>query len=295
MSDRERDRQVVRMLVRGREDFQAMRKRLDNRLHRKANGETQKGPDIEMMAGDVAMFSGVAAEARRQEDEIAKQLHKVLKRFPIYTEWLSRVKGVGDIAAGWILSEYDIHKANTVSALWQFTGLNPGLVRGKKRIENEDGTYSYVETGEYIRGDRLTPGFVAPFNKRLRTAMVGVLADGFLKASLRYRDAEDEAEYEATDECMRRTVGSKKQVLASADGYAREYVEYKMRLSREEGWREESKGHRDRAAKRKMIKRFLQDLYKEWRALEGLEVRPPYQEEYLGRVHHSKSAVPQEA
>jgi hypothetical protein len=48
-----------------------------------------------------------------------------------------------------------------------------------------------------------------------------------------------------------------------------------------------SKAHRHAAANRYMVKMFLQELWGNWRELEGLEVRPPYAEEYLGRVHHS--------
>jgi hypothetical protein len=34
-----------------------------------------------------------------------------------------------------------------------------------------------------------------------------------------------------------------------------------------------------------MMKHLLQDLYVAWRTLEGLPVREPYQEAYLGHKH----------
>lgn len=265
MSDRDTDKQAVRMLVRLREDFQAMRKRMDNRIGRKADGSQQNIEERPFRPEDLENFASIADAARGQEEAIQKMLKKVLKRFPIYTEFLVNVKGVGEIASGWIIGEYDIHKATTVSKMWQFTGLNSGMVPGKKRVENADDSFSYVATGELVRGDRLTPGHVAPFNKRLRTAMVGVLADGFIKAQSSYA-----LEY---------------------------YYPYKARLEQEsreiqgaskdagKAWSEVSKGHRDRAAKRYMIKMFLKDLYVAWRTLEGLPVREPYQEEYLGHKH----------
>ena len=90
-----------------------------------------------------------------------------------------------------------------------------------------------------VRGDKLTPGHVSPFNQKLRTALVGVLADGFIKQQ---------------------------------NYYAMEfYYPYKARLEQEENevlhigkdvkWKDVSKGHRDRAAKRYMIKMFIKDLY----------------------------------
>jgi hypothetical protein len=48
---------------------------------------------------------------------------------------------------------------------------------------------------------------------------------------------------------------------------------------------EASKGHRHNAAMRYMIKRFLVDLYKAWRPLEGLPVAPEYGEGKLGIIH----------
>ena len=277
-------RQTVRMLVRAREDFQAMRKRMDNRIGRKADGTAQNIEEREFREDHALMFSSIADAARGQEKAIEKMLRTVLREFPVYTGFLSGVKGVGDIAAGWIIGEYDIHKATNVSKLWQFTGLNPGMVPGKKRCavaeykpekmgrvvstfyddKGKPEEYIYL-SGQMVPGDRLIPGHVAPFNKRLRTAMVGVLADGFIKAQATYA-----LEY---------------------------YYPYKARLEQEaseiegvskdagKAWSDVSKGHRDRAAKRYMIKMFLKDLYVAWRTLEGLPVRRSYQEEYLGHEH----------
>lgn len=257
---------AVRTLVRAREDFQGMRKKMDNRMGMKADGTEQnltENTARNFNITDIEMFKSIADECRKQESEIEKMLKKTLKRFPIYNDYLLHIKGVGTIAAGWIIAEFDIEKATTVSKMWQFAGLNSGLVKGKKRVEDKDGNVSFVESGEMIRGDKLSPGHVAPFNQNLRTALVGVLADGFIKQQNHY--------------CMEF------------------YYPYKARLEQEESqvthigketaWKDVSKGHRDRAAKRYMIKMFLKDLYVAWREIEGLPVRESYQEEYLGHKH----------
>ena len=147
--------------------------------------------------------------------------------------------------------------------MWQFAGLNPGLVKGKKRVDHEDGKVEFVETGEMIRGDKLTPGHVSPFNQNLRTALVGVLADGFIKQQ-NYYCMEFYYPYKARLEQEENTV---------------------LHVGKEKQWKDVNKGHRDRAAKRYMIKMFLKDLYVAWRTIEGLPVRPSYQEEYLGHKH----------
>jgi hypothetical protein len=255
---------AVRTLVRAREDFQGMRKKMDNRLGRKADGTDQDLTESRAFRiDDTEMFTSVADACRSQEKEIEKMLKKILKRFPIYNDYLLHVKGVGDIAAGWIIGEFDIEKATTVSKMWQFAGLNPGLVKGKKRVDHEDGKVEFVETGEMIRGDKLTPGHVSPFNQNLRTALVGVLADGFIKQQ-NYYCMEFYYPYKARLEQEENTV---------------------LHVGKEKQWKDVNKGHRDRAAKRYMIKMFLKDLYVAWRTIEGLPVRPSYQEEYLGHKH----------
>ncbi len=272
------DVMALRLLVRAREDFQFMRKSIDNRIGRKADGTPQnigaraiRSDDTDSKKDDLGYFMRVANETREKEEDIEKRLFIILRRFPIYNDYLKEVKGVGPVAAAKIIGEIDIVKGSTVSKLWQFCGLNPGQVLGKKAVKvkeykpdmgkvvaeypatpTKEASY-LVLTDEFIDADKLTPGFVAPFNKNLRTALVGVLADGFIKAQAPY--------------CMNF------------------YYPYKERLEQEEGWKEESKGHRDRAAKRYMIKMFLKDLYVAWRTMEGLEVRSPYQEEYLGHKH----------
>lgn len=254
------ERQAIRMLVRLRDDFQGMRKRTDNRLGRKADGANQNVAERQIRVEDYALFAGVADNARDQEKMLEKALLERLRLFPVYTEYLVHIKGVGPVSAGWIISEFDIHIATTVSKMWQFAGLSPGLVRGRKAIKDAKGVWHYETTDILIRGDRLAPGFVAPFNKRLRVALVGVMADGFIKQQ---------------------------------NDYALDfYYPYKHRLEQEankanagdKAWSEVSKGHRDSAAKRYMVKMFLRDLYVAWRTLEGLPVRPPYQDEYLGHT-----------
>ncbi len=268
----QQDRLALRLLTRAREDFQDMRKRMDNRIGRKADGSDQEVNERAFQTEDLEMFADISGEARKQEQDVEKKMKKILKRFPIYNDWLLQVKGVGTIAAATIISTFDIEKATTVSKMWQYAGLNPGMVRGKKRHENKDGTFRIEVTDTLVRGDRMTPGFVAPFNKRLRTSLCGILADGFIKAQAPYA-MEFYYPY--------------KERLANSE---KETTEIRKKGGKPESlaWKDAKLGHRDRAAKRYMIKMFVRDLYEAWREIEGLEVRPPYQEEYLGHKHSIK-------
>ena len=276
----------LRALVRAREDFQAMRKRMDNRLGRKADGSEQNIGEREFDISHVENFSSVSQAAREQEKEIEKMLRKTLKLFPVYTKFLSDVKGVGEVMAGWIISEIDIYKATAVSKIWQYAGLNPSLVRGKKSVSKKSykpemgeivsemenirsGEMDYVIiTDDQVKGDRPTEGYILPYNKNLRTKLMGILADGFIKSQSSYA-LEFYYPYKAR--------------LEKEDGIFNDYGRAKKDSGKK--WSEVSKGHRDMAAKRYMIKMFLRDLYVAWREIEGLPVRPPYEDEYLGRRH----------
>lgn len=264
-----RNRQALRFALRLREDFQAQRKRMDNRLGIKADGTDQNIEERAFTVDDIEFFSGVSASARDLEETIEKRFKKLLRRFPIYTQWLKDVKGVGPVAAAQLLANIDIEKATTVSKIWQYTGMNPGMVRGMKRKEKADGSFELIETDTMIRGDKATKGFVLPFNKGLRTALLGVMGDGFIKSQNHY--------------CMEFYYPTKHRLENSA---APVWEIRKAGAKPEQiPWAEAKPAHRHRYAIRKMVKMFLADLYKEWRAIEGLEVRPPYQEQYLGHKH----------
>jgi hypothetical protein len=262
------DRLALRLLVRAREDFQYMRKAMDNRIGRKADGEEQNVEERLFRPEDLDNFVEVSNAARVQEKEIEKRLLKMLRRFPIWNEWLKAVKGVGPVVAAQLIANIDIEKATTVSKIWQYCGLNPGMVAGKKRKDREDGSFELIVTTTMIRGDKLTAGFVAPFNRSMRTVLMGLLAPSFIKAQAPYA-MEHYYPY--------------KHRLAESENVTREVS--KGGKEKELAWKDAKLSHRDMAARRKMVKAFLADLYQQWRTLEGMPVRVPYAEEYLGRKH----------
>jgi hypothetical protein len=296
----------LRVLVKTREDFQSMRKRIDNRIGRKADGTDQ---DIDRRGLDLidkAIAIDSANAAREQEKFIEKELKKKLKGFPIYTEWLSKQKGIGHNIAAWILSEFDIEEGSTVSKLWQYAGLNPGKIRGKIQIRKNEYKKDMgqivretertikgkkvkeyiVLTNEMIRGDRPTKGFVLPYNKRLKAVLMGVLPPLLLTKNNPYRvnfydpykHRLENSEARICSPVMPKTVNIVGKGLTKINT-----------ARRDDGkkWNDVSKGHRDFAAKRYMIKMFLIDLYVSWRTIEGLSVREPYKEEYL-KAHSSR-------
>lgn len=283
----EQDRKELRAMVRTMYDYQDMRLRTASRLRLNKDDLTvdiEHMDDAEISEKDYDTVEFVKIATSKIEKRLAKDIEKILKKEPVYNEFFKKVRGCGPLMSAACLSEFDVYKSETVSKMWQFAGLNSGEVRGKKIIkitkktdmsqiireyENQKGEKCGITlTGELVRGDKKTPGFVAPFNSWLRTKLIGVLAGGMIKA----------------------------QNGDTGLNYALDYYyPYKTRLEQSEKevmhkgemtpWKDVSKGHRDNAAKRYMIKMFIKDLYVAWRTLEGLEVRAPYQEEYLGHKH----------
>ena len=261
MSEYEVKRQRIKGIVRTIYDYQDIRIRMGNRLRFKADGSEQKsnGTEMAINAEHIPSLVDAYQDSQEIETELVKSLKRELKGIAVYENFLKDVKGIGPMMAGVIIAEYDIYQAHTISAMNQFTGLNPGMVQGKKRV---DGVL--VKTNEMIRGDKLTAGYCSPFNKRLRTKMLGVLGSSFIK---------------------------------SKSPYTKFYYDYKERLKHEERmiegkdkvWSETSDLHRHHAAIRYMMKAFIRDLYYAWRESEGLPTRCPYEEEYLGIKHHDYS------
>jgi len=198
-------------------------------------------------------------EAERNHE---KTINYELDKEPLYTEYLKDIRGVGTLMSGVILSEIDIRKCNSISALWAYSGLDTVLVTDKKtgeqRVEGRSRREGHLVPRTYTnkKGEvKETQGIT--FNPLLKTKMVGVLGDIFIKMNPDYKKI---------------------------------YDDYKHRLANHPTWKDRSKLHRHNAATRYMIKMFLADLWTEWRKLEGLEVKGSYQEEVLGHRHHTKAA-----
>lgn len=304
---RTQDQIALRIYVRTRQDSQSLRKAMGNRLGITAKGKPQKLKEARYYGEeDIKNFFSIYKYAKHMEGETEKMLKEILKRFPIWNEWLSKVDAIAHSSGGYILGEFDIYEATTVSKMWQYAGLNPGLVRGMKRVKVKDYKESMGEiktkildekgkvkeyiilTNTLVKGDRPTPGFVLPYNKNLRTFLIGILAENFIKFT-RLGSSCKKLKGEHAPDCS----------CERSPYYLNFYLPYKARLKQEASpvksmgtkddgkpWQEVSANHHHFAAKRYMIKMFLLDLYIQWRTIENLPVRKPYAEEYLDKVHN---------
>lgn len=250
--------------------------------------------DIQLSDEDIEYFSAMADNLNHAEniakDEIFREVHNTR----LWKEFLKGVSGCGETMSAVLMSEIDIVRATTVSKILAVCGLG---IEKEWEIEYQDvithekkdyiqpvkkqvvwGTSEesaknctprpkkfknkFIEKGDLQRKvnycnrisdkteiQKLRKDEMPSYNKFLKTKVLGVMVDCFMRAK--------------------------------NNQYKTFYYDYKQRKE-PKGLK---KGHLDRQAKRYMIKMFMKDLYANWRAIEGLPVRQPYEEEYLNKKH----------
>jgi hypothetical protein len=218
---------------------------------------------------DKAFLGRISDGTKDLEREALKETKRLLRGIPIWESFLKDVRGIGPTMGGIIISEIDIHAAETVSALWAHAGL---------AVDNRT-----------LRAKRLKRGERANFNPFLKSKLVLVTAESFIKANSPYRKYYDN--YKARKKAQHVAVcmncngkgtwkpkkeddkDTKKQVCTNCNG-----------TGGPAPWGA-SDAHRHSAAMRYMIKMFLKDLWEAWRTLEGLSTPGDYAETKLGIKH----------
>lgn len=175
-----------------------------------------------------------------------------------------------------------------------------------------------VLTETWIAGDRPTKGFILPYNKELRKWLCGIIVPCLYKAGVAWVDVTQD-EYDALPESGRRenvkkdgsevlqrrviknkwvcVIENYKHRLATSSKITKERVfakgpDGKMGWTlKDVAWKDAKPAHRHAAAIRYCAKELLKDLYNAWWPLEGLTVRPTYQEEKQGHVHSKPEEV----
>ena len=199
-------------------------------------------------------------------------IRRLLKLHPLWA-WLKEQKGCGPTMSGVILSEIDISKAPTVSALWSYCGLAVD-----------------TKTGKAVRMRR---GEKAGFNPWLKSKLVKVLGDCLIRANSPWREVYDTYKHRKqntlVDECMlckgKGVFTSKKDDEGKETSTPREK---KCKNCDGTGgpapWGQ-SDAHRHQAAIRRMVKAFLEEMWVVWRTAEELPVTDSYAVAVLGRTH----------
>lgn len=235
-------------------------KLLEKHFRELTKGEGEELPTPRKFKGNAVISSYTEICLIKQYKEILHQektqfsrLEGALRDFRIYTDFLLGVKGVGPAMAGVIISELDPHRAAYASSFAKYAGIDvgpDGTGRSKKKEHLIDVEYTDRD------GNQQTKKSIT-FNPFLKTKLTGVLASSFLKCK---------------------------------SPYAKHYYDYKNRLENYPAHVGKTPKHRHNMAIRRMVKVFLQDLWSNWRAMEGLSVSAPYHVSKLGLDDHGLEA-----
>lgn len=267
-----------------------------------------KGDELITEYAEYTMVNSYMHQLTVEEDHFAAMKH-ILQEFPIYTEFLSKVKGIGPAMAGVIVSEFDPHKAEYPSSFWRYAGLDVGDDgRGRSRKAEHLIDREYEPKG-WKAGQPLATRKSITFNPFLKTKLIGVMGPSFIKASRVLIDGENMSTVRraelakgygwdpktpegkvkdpqtARDEVFAVLKAYNHEITFDNSPYQVMYQQYKNRLKNMPQHAEKSDLHHHNMAIRYAVKGFLIDLYKVWRALEGLPVAPSYAEAKLGMEH----------
>jgi len=234
-------------------------------------------PDERGFKGDalISTFTELALvdnymQLEKQEGKQFGLLESQLNMFPIWTEYLGGIKSVGPATGGMIISRFNPARARHVSSFWKFAGLDVGPDgRGRSRRAEH-----LVERAYTDKNGRAALRNSITYDPWVKTKLMGVVAGNFVRqASQPWRQIYDDYKHRLMTDPAREKVT---------------LGEWKKRNNKNEEvshlW---PPGRIDTAAKRYMIKMFLQELWITWRRMEGLPVTEPYSVAKQGRRPHA--------
>lgn len=200
----------------------------------------------------VGEVKGVDAELlRKLEGQIRDHVEGALQGVPVWEEFLKHIKGIGPILAGGLVSWLDPEKADHASGFWKFCGL-------------------HVVDGKAVKRKK---GKKLGFNVKMRTLAWKIGTSFIRQRTPGYSDIYYEAKVRENEK-----LGNPIENPKNCPRYKECVAMLRSKASRigRAAKKPPCKKHIDNRARRKMVKRFLSDLWAKWRALEDLPVTEPY-------------------
>lgn len=102
----------------------------------------------------VEVFAALLGHEERQ----FKQVENLLEDFPIYTEFLKKVRGIGPAFAGILIAEIDIEKARYPSSLHKLSGLDVVITPQPELVATIEQSMKDSESRLYAQFDTLVTG-----------------------------------------------------------------------------------------------------------------------------------------
>ena len=264
---------VMRALVEMYYDFQGQRIISGNRIDGNVRQDLIVREDLARYGVD-----DVFKSTKQFEKDIQKRLTVELLKYPLYTQYLKRIQGIGVILSAGIMAYIeDVGRFKNVSSLWQYSGL---------------GMNTYCENCKKPTSVEVSYGEDKKTAKRLRPMKQCPDCKGDLVFVRQKRTAGYQSNYNDKMKVLLWKIGTSfvKQ-KAEKSGYRRIYDQIRIDEKTKhpekvvtDGKTTENDGHQFNKAIRKTEKIFLSHLWTTWRKMEGLEVTKPYEGQVLN--HH---------
>lgn len=259
---------IIRALVEMYYDFQDQRIITGNRIDGNVRQELINNDDIEKYG-----VKDILANTKSFEKEIQKRLTNEIKAYPLYSDYLLNIQGIGVILSAGIMAYIEnVGRFKNISSLWQYAGL------GMNTFCNKCNKPTYVEvkydtkTAKRLRPmkqcdkcgsdtvsmrQKRTTGYQSNYNDKFKV-LCWKIASSFVKQS------------------------------AAKSGYRRIYDQVKADEHTKHpetviinGKKTQNDGHLHNKAMRKTVKIFLSHIWTTWRQMENLPVTKPYESQVL--------------
>lgn len=241
----------------------------DKKIHKgPLAGQIRKSP---LAADDQGVVKELNKIFGKTQDKLKSEMHKELRRVPVYEKWLKNVAGVGPILAAYLLSQVNIELP--ASAPGGTTGKPSNLIRfcGNAVIDGKRDSLQRGEKAHYAA--ELRCQLFVWYGGLVRGKGVGPKSDKYLDVAANYANRMRHSE----------RVNLTKNTITRFDSKA--LMTYRDPTGAGKDMPVSAKNFVLQTGRRKAVDVFLEDLYIVWRSLEGLPVWAGYYAEKLGYRH----------
>jgi len=261
---------LLRNLVDIYYDFQGQRIQTQLRI-----GASEREHSLTEEQRSIYGITTILENAHSFEKDIEKLIAQQLKNHALYTQYLSRISGIGPmLSAGLIAYIDDIEKFDHISSLWQYSGYGANRFCPEcKKPTSVDVKYDTGKIAKKLHPFNECPECHAQTNPILQKRISGYQSN--------WNDRLKVLGYKAGTSFVKQS--------AERSKYRKLYDKIKKDERRKHPIKKVIKsktffndGHIHNRAMRKVVKIFFAHVWQTWRRQQGLEATEPYAKQLLG-------------
>lgn len=261
---------LLRNLVDIYYDFQGQRIQTQLRI-----GASERTHTLSKEELSIYGITTIMENASNFEKDIEKLISKQLLNHALWTQYLSKIQGIGVlIAAGLIAYIDDIEKFDHVSSLWQYSGY--GMNRFCPQCKKPTSVDVKYETGKTAK--KLHPSEKCPVCKGDTRPIIQRRAAGYQS---NWNDRLKQLGYKAATSFVKQSAAKSKYRKLYDKIKKEEHKNHPKKIVTN-GKTQFNDGHLHNRAMRKVSKIFLAHVWQTWRRQQGLEATEPYAKQLLG-------------